>query len=185
MNDKCHSQSEPSEDEGRSSERETRAAAADVRLTRTRKRKHLKEHEAKEIQEGNSRMKQPQSEAQQSEARLITETALVLPGESSTTTLLPALIAQSDPHTARRFLEFFTVTIRNQNTRRAYARAAGKFLDYCEKRGIADLKQIEPMLVAAFIESETKEQQPQTVKQELAAIRMLFDYLGSDASATV
>ncbi len=91
--------------------------------------------------------------------------------------LLPVIIAQSDPHTARRFLEFFTVTIRNQNTRRAYARAAGKFLDYCEKRGIMDLKQIEPMLVAAFIEGETKAQQAQTVKQELAAIRMLFDYL--------
>ena len=88
------------------------------------------------------------------ESFLPTETSLVsvnsAAGGPNEGAILPAIIAKSDPHTARRFLEFFTVTIRNQNTRRAYARAAGKFLDYCEKRGIVDLKHIEPMLVAAF-----------------------------------
>jgi site-specific recombinase XerD len=36
---------------------------------------------------------------------------------------------------------------------------------------------IEPMLIAAYIEERTQQRQPQTVKQELAAIRMLFDWL--------
>jgi hypothetical protein len=42
--------------------------------------------------------------------------------------ILPALIAGAGERAAWRFLEFFTVTIRNPNTRAAYARAAGKFL---------------------------------------------------------
>ncbi len=35
--------------------------------------------------------------------------------------------------TSRRFIEFFTATIRNRNTRAAYARAVKQFLDWCEK----------------------------------------------------
>jgi hypothetical protein len=41
---------------------------------------------------------------------------------------LPALIAEAGDHAARRFLEFFTVNIRNVNTRNAYGRAVGAFL---------------------------------------------------------
>jgi site-specific recombinase XerD len=78
---------------------------------------------------------------------------------------------------ARRFLEFFTVNIRNLNTRRAYYRAACKFLDFAEARGVFDLKAVQPMLVAAWIETEGKIHEAQTVKQELAAVRMLFDWL--------
>ena len=37
---------------------------------------------------------------------------------------LPALIAGAGDRAALRFLEFFTVNIRNRNTRAAYARAA-------------------------------------------------------------
>ena len=77
---------------------------------------------------------------------------------------------------ARRFLEFFTVNIRNLNTRRAYYRAACKFLDFAETRGVFDLKAVQPMLVAAWIETEGKIHEAQTVKQELAAVRMLFDW---------
>ena len=40
---------------------------------------------------------------------------------------LPALIAGAGERAALRFLEFFTVNIRNQNTRAAYARAAADF----------------------------------------------------------
>jgi integrase/recombinase XerC len=42
---------------------------------------------------------------------------------------LPALVASADERGQRRFLEFFAVTIRNAHTRRAYARAAGEFLE--------------------------------------------------------
>ena len=40
-----------------------------------------------------------------------------------------------------------------------------------------DITQVEPLLVAAFIEEETDAHQAQTVKQELAAIRKLYDHL--------
>jgi hypothetical protein len=38
--------------------------------------------------------------------------------------LLPAAIADAGDHAAKRFFEFFTATIRNPHTRKAYARAA-------------------------------------------------------------
>jgi len=44
--------------------------------------------------------------------------------------VLPAAVTRADPRT--RFLEFFTVHIRNPNTRAAYGRAAASFLAWCE-----------------------------------------------------
>lgn len=89
---------------------------------------------------------------------------------------LPALIADAGEDATRRFLEFFTANIRNRNTREAYARAVWRFCDWCEKRGVS-LPRIEPMLVAAYIEEMTQTHSKPTVKQHLAAIRMLFDWL--------
>jgi integrase/recombinase XerD len=54
---------------------------------------------------------------------------LILPGPE-----LPALIAGAGKKAAWRFLEFFTVNIRNKNTRSAYGHAAGAFLRWCEDR---------------------------------------------------
>ena len=88
---------------------------------------------------------------------------------------IPALVAGAGDHAARRFLEFFTATIRNKNTRLAYAKACGLFLAWCEDRGIERLQDIEPMHVAAYIEKHPSS--VPTVKQHLAAIRMLFDWL--------
>lgn len=95
----------------------------------------------------------------------------------SATAMLPVQIGRADEKTQKRFLEFFAATIRNKNTRMAYFRAVGKFFAWCEARGIGELNQVEPLIVAAFVEEETAKYQAQTVKQELAAIRALFDYL--------
>jgi integrase/recombinase XerD len=89
---------------------------------------------------------------------------------------LPVLISREGQRTQKRFLEFFTVNIRNPNTRLAYAKAVGQFLTWCDERGQV-LDGIEPMAVAAYVEQLTHERAPQTVKQHLAAIRMLFDWL--------
>lgn len=89
---------------------------------------------------------------------------------------IPAIISREGEQATRRFVEFFTANIRNKNTREAYARATGRFLDWCGDRGIA-LTSIEPVAVAAYIEKMTRERDAQTVKQHLAAIRMLFDWL--------
>ena len=94
------------------------------------------------------------------------------PGELA----LPGIIAREGRKASRRFLEFFAARHRNQNTRAAYARAVGQFLDWCEARG-ASLQSIEPLHVAAYIEKLTSERAPMTVKLHLAAIRNMFNWM--------
>ena len=68
-------------------------------------------------------------------------------------------------------------TIRNKNTRMAYYRAVCHFFAWVEQHEIGELADIEPIHVAAYIEVlQTTDAKP-TVKQHLAAIRMLFDWL--------
>src|SRR5260370_23626498 len=88
---------------------------------------------------------------------------------------VPAVIAHSGEAAAWRFVEFFAATIRNKNTRTAYAQAAAQFFVWCEGHRVRTLSQINPLLVAAYIEGHPGS--PPTVKQHLAAIRMLFDFL--------
>lgn len=95
---------------------------------------------------------------------------------SHNTLALPDLIEREGKQTTKRFLEFFTANIRNANTRAAYAHAVRQFLQWCDRPGVT-LTTIEPMHVAAYIETLTQQRGPQTVKQHLAAIRMLFDWL--------
>ena len=76
----------------------------------------------------------------------------------------------------KRFWEFFTANIRNRNTRRAYFIAVAQFSAWCEKRKLA-LETIQPIHVAAYIEHLMETHAKPTVKQHLAAIRMLFDWL--------
>ncbi len=99
-----------------------------------------------------------------------TQTQILLPPPS-----LPAIITSSGPTAPERFLEFFAANIRNPNTRRAYARQVMQFLSWCEGRSVTRLPDIRPLHVAGYI--ETMPAQAQTVKQALAAIRMLFDWL--------
>ena len=90
--------------------------------------------------------------------------------------VLPAAIAAQGERAGRRFIEFFTANIRNRNTRMAYARAVKQFFDWCEDRGLG-LDDIEPTTVAAYVEQLGSATAKPTVKQHLAAIRQLFDYL--------
>jgi site-specific recombinase XerD len=87
------------------------------------------------------------------------------------------LIVDAPPRTQMRFLEFFTATIRNANTRRAYARAAQDCLHWCAGQGVSDLAGITPIHVAGWIEQLGRSLSPPTVKQRLAAVRHLFDWL--------
>ncbi|WP_434717223.1 tyrosine-type recombinase/integrase (plasmid) [Paraburkholderia sp. A2RO-4L] len=76
-----------------------------------------------------------------------------------------------------RFLEFFASAIRNPHTRRAYARAAGDFLAWCAGASVTSIAAVQPLHVAAWIELQTQTHAAPTVKQRLAAIRHLFDWL--------
>lgn len=89
----------------------------------------------------------------------------------------PTLVAAAGPAAERRFLEFFTVTIRNSNTRKAYARAAAEFCGFLEAGGVASLREVQPVHVAAWVEALGRSHAPATAKQRLAAVRMLFDWL--------
>jgi site-specific recombinase XerD len=89
---------------------------------------------------------------------------------------LPATIRAHGERANRRFIEFFTANIRNRNTRAAYVGAVNQFFDWCDARRL-QLKDIEAITVAAYIEQLGTEQSKPTVKQHLAAIRRLFDYL--------
>jgi site-specific recombinase XerD len=75
------------------------------------------------------------------------------------------------------FLEFFASNIRNRNTRIAYRHAVGLFLTWCEEYGVPSLGDVQPLHVAAWLEIQAQTASAPTVKQRLAAIRHLFDWL--------
>ena len=88
--------------------------------------------------------------------------------------VLPRVIVDAGPSAVARFLEFFAGRIANARTRAAYGRAVGQFLGWCEARGLG-LRDVSPLHVAAYI--RTHPGSVPTVKQHLAAIRMLGDWL--------
>ncbi len=96
---------------------------------------------------------------------------------SASNLLLPPLVANSGDSAQTRFLDFFAAQIRNPHTRRAYARAAAEFLAWCQGAGVTSLPQVQPMHVAGWIELQGREVSAPSVKQRLAAIRHLFDWL--------
>ena len=89
---------------------------------------------------------------------------------------VPSPVMAEGEHAATRYVEFFTAQIRNPNTRAAYARAASAFFAWCEQHGLS-LPAIGPVHVATYVERIGRERSAPTVKQQLAAIRMLFDWL--------
>src|ERR1700674_2771607 len=88
---------------------------------------------------------------------------------------LPSVIGRAGEAAAWRFVEFFAATIRNRNTRAAYAQAVMQFFAWCEKHRIYTLERIKPGVIATYVENHRAS--APTVKQHLAAIRMLFDFL--------
>jgi site-specific recombinase XerD len=90
--------------------------------------------------------------------------------------LVPALIADAGDAAGWRYVEFFTANIRNPNTRRAYARACARFFAWCDGRGLT-LTAIRSHDVANYIETVQRTHSAPGVKQQLAAVRMLFDWL--------
>src|ERR1700742_2423908 len=90
---------------------------------------------------------------------------------------LPALVAAAGERAGMRFLEFFAANIRNPHTRRAYARAADEFLAWCASAGVASIAAVQPVHVATWIEAATRELAAPSVKQRLAGLRHLFDWL--------
>jgi site-specific recombinase XerD len=104
---------------------------------------------------------------------IVTPGALATPVDNY---IVPALIADLGDQAGWRYVEFFTANIRNPHTRRAYAPARAKFFAWCEQRGLT-LAAIRPHDVATYIEQIQTQASAPAVKQQLAAVRMLFDWL--------
>jgi site-specific recombinase XerD len=86
---------------------------------------------------------------------------------------VPAMVADLGEAAALRF----TANIRNPNTRAAYAVAVRGFFRWLEKHGPGDLGGIRTHHVSTYVEVLSRRYKAPTVKQHLAAIRMLFDWL--------
>lgn len=91
--------------------------------------------------------------------------------------VLPRAITAAGEYAAKSFLEYFVANIRNPNTRAAYVHAVATFFRWGEARGLHALGAIEPLHVAVYIEQLQGRLAAPSVKQHLAAIRMLFDFL--------
>ncbi|HBE67544.1 MAG TPA: integrase [Planctomycetaceae bacterium] len=98
---------------------------------------------------------------------------MVLP---SGVALVPTIVADLGDDASRSFLSFFVDHIRNRNTRDAYFRAANRFFDWCELRGMS-LSDVQSFHVSGYIEELGQSLAIASVKQNLAALRMLFDWL--------
>ncbi|MDA7980161.1 MAG: phage integrase N-terminal SAM-like domain-containing protein [Pirellulales bacterium] len=97
-------------------------------------------------------------------------------GTAAGSIVVPAIIQRAGEHASRRFLEFFAAQIRNPGTRRAYFQAVDRFCHWCDHHHL-DFADIEPLVIATYIEQLTYELSAPTVKLHLAAIRMLYDWL--------
>jgi hypothetical protein len=90
--------------------------------------------------------------------------------------LLPAVIADQGDKAAERFFTFFTDTIPNANTRAAYYRNALRFFAWTHAKGLS-LPAIKSYHVSAYLADLAAGHATPTVKQHLASLRMLFDWL--------
>jgi site-specific recombinase XerD len=91
--------------------------------------------------------------------------------------LIPAKLFAPTPKAAKRVVEFFTAQINNDHTRKAYLNATRRFAAWCEEKGIRELAEVQAFHIAAFIKDLQADLSPPSVKQHLAALRMLFDWL--------
>lgn len=113
-------------------------------------------------------------------------TQLDLKGELSVTdsqqTLLPLLIYRAGDKAQYKYAEFFTNTLRNANTRKSYARACKRFFDWCADKGLS-LETVHPVAAAAYFRALEEEMALESVKQHLAAVRRLYDWLVVEGAA--
>ena len=96
---------------------------------------------------------------------------------SGSAELTPAALFAPTPKAQKRVVEFFTAQVNNDHTRRAYVNATRRFSNWCAEQGIEHLSAVQPVHVAAFLKHLQGEVSAPSVKQHLAALRVLFDWL--------
>lgn len=100
---------------------------------------------------------------------------------------LPSAIPAISQDAWHAVLQFFDAEIRNPNTRRAYERAAKDFFIFAIKRkGARELESISSLHIAAWLEAMASAGlSAPTIKQRLAAVRMLFKALVREQILTI
>jgi len=90
----------------------------------------------------------------------------------------PAIIDGSGRKARDRIEHFLRAAIDNENTRRAYGRALGSFFAFLEGGGKERVQDIGPLDVRDYLEAaKANGLSTATLKQHMAAIRMLFNHL--------
>jgi hypothetical protein len=84
------------------------------------------------------------------------------------------IVLRQTPNAAFAAEEFFKAALSNEHTRRAYGRITGRFLAWCNNRGL-ELRQVTPGLAGEYI-GQLPGSAP-TRNQALAALRHFFDAL--------
>ncbi len=97
-------------------------------------------------------------------------------GELSTARNIPEIILTAGHGARFAWEEMFIGQIRNKDTRRAYHRAASKFLEWCSARNL-QLTTISPADVGLYLDSLRESHHVTSQKQIMAALRKLFDFL--------
>lgn len=90
---------------------------------------------------------------------------------------IPPLITTAGTDIQESYLKFFTINIRNENTRATYRKAVNDFLSFCDERSIS-LFHIEPIIVSAYVEQKIGS--AATINVALAAIKQFFSHLVRD-----
>jgi integrase/recombinase XerD len=94
--------------------------------------------------------------------------------DSKSQGLLPAPISSLGEKAQKAFVDFFTASIENDNTRKAYLRATYRFFAWCEDRRLP-FPSVEPVHVAAYLKQ--LDLSKPSKKLHLAGLRALFDHL--------
>ena len=90
----------------------------------------------------------------------------------------PALIEGYGRKVRNRIERFLRAAIDNDNTRKAYGRSLGSFFAFLEDGGRERVQDIGPLDVRDYLEAaKANGLSTATLKQYMAAIRMLFDHL--------
>lgn len=111
------------------------------------------------------------------------ETCASPPTVSEAFIVHPAIVC-AGAHAVDRFIEFFTAALRNEHTRLSYAHAVSTFFNWASAHGVADLRAITPVMIAAYIELLGRQRSVPTVKRHLAALRSLFDWMTAGGHMT-
>jgi len=89
----------------------------------------------------------------------------------------PAITQRTGDKAVVRFSEFFVAAIENRNTRNAYYHACYRFLLWCDLQEIMCISEVSAIHIAAYLHTLADYFEKTTIRQHLAAIRSLFNWL--------